>query len=130
MKILCSLDVIEIGIIESIVRKCSVRSVQPVKATATEIPPTVPRSRTSGKTRIGINGMLSYVYCCCVLFCPVLTKSRSVPAQMEGSSDEETNRRRPDKIDRLEAQLKVLIDTVASLMADRIAQNPVGLSAS
>ena len=42
MKIPCSLDVIEIVIIESIVRTCSVRSVQPVKATATEIPPTVP----------------------------------------------------------------------------------------
>ena len=103
MKIPCSLDVIEIGIIESIVRTCSVRSVQPVKATATEIPPTVPSmnanytnylyfkflcdvlvilcllvvltfmficlgSRTGGKARIGINGMFSYEYCCCVLF--------------------------------------------------------------
>ena len=38
----CSLQVIEIGKIELIVRKCSVRSIQPVKATATEIPPTVP----------------------------------------------------------------------------------------
>jgi hypothetical protein len=38
----CSLQVIEIGKIEFIVRKCSVRSIQPVKATATEIPPTVP----------------------------------------------------------------------------------------
>lgn len=43
---------------------------------------------------------------------------------MEGSSDEETDRRRPDKIDRLEAQLKALTDMVASLMADRTAQNP------
>ena len=25
-------------------------------------------SRTDGKTRIGINGMFSYEYCCCVLF--------------------------------------------------------------
>ena len=38
----CSLQVIEIGKIELIVRKCSVRSIQPVKATTTEIPPTVP----------------------------------------------------------------------------------------
>lgn len=43
---------------------------------------------------------------------------------MEGSSDEETDRRRPDKMDRLEAQLKALTDMVASLMADRTAQNP------
>nr|POE53125.1 hypothetical protein CFP56_13668 [Quercus suber] len=35
---------------------CSVRSIQPVKAIATKIPPTVPRLRTGGKTRIGING--------------------------------------------------------------------------
>jgi len=40
----------------SSLQTCSVRSVQPVKATATEAPPTVPRSRTGGKTRIGING--------------------------------------------------------------------------
>ncbi|XP_023920496.2 glyceraldehyde-3-phosphate dehydrogenase GAPCP1, chloroplastic [Quercus suber] len=40
----------------SSLQKCSVRSVQPVKATATEVPPTVRRSRTGGKTRIGING--------------------------------------------------------------------------
>ncbi|KAF5477276.1 hypothetical protein F2P56_003926 [Juglans regia] len=37
-------------------QKFSVRSIQPVKATATEIPPTVPKSRSSGKTKIGING--------------------------------------------------------------------------
>uniref|UniRef100_A0A2N9EKX5 Glyceraldehyde-3-phosphate dehydrogenase n=2 Tax=Magnoliopsida TaxID=3398 RepID=A0A2N9EKX5_FAGSY len=36
--------------------KCSVRSIQPVKATATEIPPTVPKARTGANTRIGING--------------------------------------------------------------------------
>ncbi|XP_031115088.1 glyceraldehyde-3-phosphate dehydrogenase GAPCP1, chloroplastic-like isoform X1 [Ipomoea triloba] len=31
-------------------------SIQPVKATATELPPTIPKSRTTGKTRVGING--------------------------------------------------------------------------
>ncbi|KAF8412675.1 hypothetical protein HHK36_000643 [Tetracentron sinense] len=36
--------------------KCSVRSIQPIKATATEIPPTIQKSRSSGKTKIGING--------------------------------------------------------------------------
>ncbi|GMY33173.1 glyceraldehyde-3-phosphate dehydrogenase GAPCP1, chloroplastic-like [Fagus crenata] len=40
----------------SSVQKCSVRSIQPVKATATEIPPTVPKARTGANTRIGING--------------------------------------------------------------------------
>ncbi|KAG2679590.1 hypothetical protein I3760_11G057300 [Carya illinoinensis] len=37
-------------------RKFSGRSITPVKATATEIPPTVPKSRSSDKTKIGING--------------------------------------------------------------------------
>ncbi|XP_039026616.1 glyceraldehyde-3-phosphate dehydrogenase GAPCP2, chloroplastic-like isoform X3 [Hibiscus syriacus] len=37
-------------------RKCYSRSIQPIKAVATEIPPTVPRSRNSGNTKIGING--------------------------------------------------------------------------
>uniref|UniRef100_A0A5B6YJH0 Glyceraldehyde-3-phosphate dehydrogenase n=1 Tax=Davidia involucrata TaxID=16924 RepID=A0A5B6YJH0_DAVIN len=37
-------------------QKCSARSVQPIKATATEMPPTVPKSRSSGKTKVGING--------------------------------------------------------------------------
>ncbi|CAL1391316.1 unnamed protein product [Linum trigynum] len=32
------------------------RSIQPIKATATEIPPTVLKSRTAGRTKIGING--------------------------------------------------------------------------
>ncbi|KAH0921641.1 hypothetical protein HID58_021659 [Brassica napus] len=35
---------------------CNARSVQPIKATATEAPPTVYRSRSSGKTKVGING--------------------------------------------------------------------------
>ncbi|KAH8501209.1 hypothetical protein Peur_042934 [Populus x canadensis] len=35
---------------------CSGRSIQPIKATATEMPPTVLRSRSDGKTKIGING--------------------------------------------------------------------------
>ncbi|KAA8527202.1 hypothetical protein F0562_008569 [Nyssa sinensis] len=37
-------------------QKCSARNVQPIKATATEIPPTVLKSRSSGKTKVGING--------------------------------------------------------------------------
>ncbi|KAK6231041.1 hypothetical protein QUC31_002559 [Theobroma cacao] len=40
----------------SSLRKCNSRSIQPIKATATEIPPTVPKSRSSGKTKVGING--------------------------------------------------------------------------
>ncbi|PIA37693.1 hypothetical protein AQUCO_03000323v1 [Aquilegia coerulea] len=36
--------------------KCSGRSIQPVRATATERPPTIPKSWSSGKTKIGING--------------------------------------------------------------------------
>ncbi|KAB2636907.1 glyceraldehyde-3-phosphate dehydrogenase GAPCP1 [Pyrus ussuriensis x Pyrus communis] len=35
---------------------CSARSVQPIKATATELPPTAQRSGSGGKTKIGING--------------------------------------------------------------------------
>ncbi|KAF5949522.1 hypothetical protein HYC85_011515 [Camellia sinensis] len=37
-------------------RKCIARSMQPIKATATEMPPTVLKSRSSGKTKVGING--------------------------------------------------------------------------
>ncbi|XP_062169539.1 glyceraldehyde-3-phosphate dehydrogenase GAPCP2, chloroplastic-like [Alnus glutinosa] len=37
-------------------QKCTVRSIQPVKAIATEIPPTVPKSRSGGKPKVGING--------------------------------------------------------------------------
>ncbi|GFZ07345.1 glyceraldehyde-3-phosphate dehydrogenase of plastid 1 [Actinidia rufa] len=40
----------------SSLQKCSARSVQPVKATAVEMPPAVQKSRTSGKTKVGING--------------------------------------------------------------------------
>ncbi|KAL3643125.1 Glyceraldehyde-3-phosphate dehydrogenase gapcp2, chloroplastic [Castilleja foliolosa] len=40
----------------SSLQKYSTRSIQPIKATATEAPPAVPKSRSSGKTRIGING--------------------------------------------------------------------------
>ncbi|XP_059442644.1 glyceraldehyde-3-phosphate dehydrogenase GAPCP2, chloroplastic [Corylus avellana] len=40
----------------SSLQKCTVRSIQPVKAIATEIPPTVSKSRTGGKTKVGING--------------------------------------------------------------------------
>ncbi|KAF9611614.1 hypothetical protein IFM89_033622 [Coptis chinensis] len=37
-------------------QKCSGRSIQPIKATATETPPTIPKSWSGGKTKIGING--------------------------------------------------------------------------
>ncbi|KAF9625952.1 hypothetical protein IFM89_027820 [Coptis chinensis] len=37
-------------------QKCSGRSIQPIKATATETPPTIPKSWSRGKTKIGING--------------------------------------------------------------------------
>ncbi|GMJ02841.1 glyceraldehyde-3-phosphate dehydrogenase of plastid 2 [Hibiscus trionum] len=40
----------------SSLHKCNSSSIQPIKATATEIPPTVPMSRSSGKTKVGING--------------------------------------------------------------------------
>ncbi|KAK9275306.1 hypothetical protein L1049_022568 [Liquidambar formosana] len=40
----------------SSLQKCSSKSIQPIKATATEMPPTVPKTRSSGKTKIGING--------------------------------------------------------------------------
>nr|KJB45878.1 hypothetical protein B456_007G336900 [Gossypium raimondii] len=40
----------------SSLQKCNSRSIQPIQATATEIPPTIPKSRSSGKTKIGING--------------------------------------------------------------------------
>ncbi|KAB1995229.1 hypothetical protein ES319_D13G147400v1 [Gossypium barbadense] len=37
-------------------QKCNLRSIQPIKATAAKIPPAAPKSRKSGKTKIGING--------------------------------------------------------------------------
>ncbi|KAL4354358.1 hypothetical protein GQ457_06G023660 [Hibiscus cannabinus] len=40
----------------SSLQKCNSRSIQPIKATATEIPITIPKSRSSGKTKVGING--------------------------------------------------------------------------
>ncbi|GMP51775.1 hypothetical protein CsSME_00017874 [Camellia sinensis var. sinensis] len=40
----------------SSLQKCIARSMQPIKATATEMPPTVLKSRSSGKTKVGING--------------------------------------------------------------------------
>ncbi|XP_010417619.2 PREDICTED: glyceraldehyde-3-phosphate dehydrogenase GAPCP1, chloroplastic-like [Camelina sativa] len=42
--------------ISSSLQKCNARSVQPIKATATEVPPAVKRSSSSGKTKVGING--------------------------------------------------------------------------
>ncbi|KAI4323252.1 hypothetical protein L6164_022873 [Bauhinia variegata] len=39
-----------------ILQNCNARSIQPIKATATEIPLPVQKSRSIGKTRIGING--------------------------------------------------------------------------
>ncbi|KAL6313563.1 hypothetical protein AAG906_006928 [Vitis piasezkii] len=41
----------------SSLQKCSARSLQPIKATATELPPTVQKSWSSGQTKIGINGV-------------------------------------------------------------------------
>ncbi|XP_043700917.1 glyceraldehyde-3-phosphate dehydrogenase GAPCP1, chloroplastic-like [Telopea speciosissima] len=40
----------------SSIQKCSARSIQPIRATATEVPSTVQKSRSSSKTKIGING--------------------------------------------------------------------------
>ncbi|XP_027061760.1 glyceraldehyde-3-phosphate dehydrogenase GAPCP2, chloroplastic [Coffea arabica] len=42
----------------SSLQKCSTtaRSIQPIKATATEIPPTISKSSSGGKTKVGING--------------------------------------------------------------------------
>ncbi|KAJ4839431.1 hypothetical protein Tsubulata_025337, partial [Turnera subulata] len=39
----------------SSLQTCSARSIQPIRATATELPPTVLRSSSGGKTKIGIN---------------------------------------------------------------------------
>ncbi|KAI8005710.1 hypothetical protein LOK49_LG07G03685 [Camellia lanceoleosa] len=38
------------------VQKCRARSMQPAKAIATEMPPTAQKSRSGGKTKVGING--------------------------------------------------------------------------
>ncbi|XP_043689747.1 glyceraldehyde-3-phosphate dehydrogenase GAPCP1, chloroplastic-like isoform X2 [Telopea speciosissima] len=40
----------------SSLQKCSARSIQPIRATATEMPPTIRKSPSSGKTKVGING--------------------------------------------------------------------------
>ncbi|XAR67255.1 Glyceraldehyde-3-phosphate dehydrogenase (phosphorylating) [Bertholletia excelsa] len=40
----------------SSLQKPAVRSIQPIKATATEMPPTIRKSHSSGKTKVGING--------------------------------------------------------------------------
>ncbi|KAL1814166.1 hypothetical protein ACET3Z_024231 [Daucus carota] len=40
----------------SSLQKSSSRSIQPIQATATELPPTIQKSESGGKTRIGING--------------------------------------------------------------------------
>ncbi|XP_050223809.1 glyceraldehyde-3-phosphate dehydrogenase GAPCP1, chloroplastic-like [Mercurialis annua] len=40
----------------SSLQACFTRSSQPIKATATELPPTILKSRSDGKTKIGING--------------------------------------------------------------------------
>ncbi|KAG5546902.1 hypothetical protein RHGRI_018908 [Rhododendron griersonianum] len=37
-------------------QKCDARILQSIKATATEIPPTVPKLQSSGKAKVGING--------------------------------------------------------------------------
>ncbi|KAJ4705777.1 Glyceraldehyde-3-phosphate dehydrogenase [Melia azedarach] len=40
----------------SSLQKCIVKNIQPIKATATEMPPTVPKARRGGNTKVGING--------------------------------------------------------------------------
>ncbi|KAK4491851.1 hypothetical protein RD792_002630 [Penstemon davidsonii] len=37
-------------------RKSTTHGIQPIRATATEVPPTVPKLRSNGRTKIGING--------------------------------------------------------------------------
>ncbi|XP_054813662.1 glyceraldehyde-3-phosphate dehydrogenase GAPCP1, chloroplastic-like [Prosopis cineraria] len=39
-----------------VIQNCNARSMQPIKATATEIPLPVQKSKSDGKTRLGING--------------------------------------------------------------------------
>ncbi|XP_028773294.1 glyceraldehyde-3-phosphate dehydrogenase GAPCP1, chloroplastic-like [Neltuma alba] len=39
-----------------VIQNCNARSIQPIKATVTEIPLPVQKSKSDGKTRIGING--------------------------------------------------------------------------
>ncbi|XP_062093096.1 glyceraldehyde-3-phosphate dehydrogenase GAPCP2, chloroplastic-like [Humulus lupulus] len=40
----------------SVLQGCNVKRVQPIKATATELPPTVQKLKTGGKSKVGING--------------------------------------------------------------------------
>ncbi|KAL3508244.1 hypothetical protein ACH5RR_027645 [Cinchona calisaya] len=40
----------------SSLQKCNAQSIQPIKATATEMPPTIKKSPSNRKTKIGING--------------------------------------------------------------------------
>ncbi|BBH01439.1 glyceraldehyde-3-phosphate dehydrogenase of plastid 2 [Prunus dulcis] len=44
------------NLVSALLLICSARSVQPIKATATELPPTIQRSGCGGKTKVGING--------------------------------------------------------------------------
>ncbi|KAK4803744.1 hypothetical protein SAY86_003561 [Trapa natans] len=37
-------------------QNCHVRSLEPIKATATEVPPVIPKSHSSGSIKVGING--------------------------------------------------------------------------
>ncbi|KAL9146971.1 hypothetical protein ABFS82_13G144700 [Erythranthe guttata] len=45
-----------VSVDSSSLQKVMCRSIKPIRATATEIPPTVTKSHSSGKTKIGING--------------------------------------------------------------------------
>ncbi|KAK4434697.1 Glyceraldehyde-3-phosphate dehydrogenase GAPCP2, chloroplastic [Sesamum alatum] len=45
-----------VSVDSSSLQKSTVRSIQPIRATATEVPPTVAKSRSGGKTKVGING--------------------------------------------------------------------------
>lgn len=44
------------GSSSSSLQTCAAKSIQPIRATATEIPPTIQKSRSDGNTKVGING--------------------------------------------------------------------------
>lgn len=44
------------GSSSSSLQTCATKSIQPIRATATEIPPTIQKSRSDGNTKVGING--------------------------------------------------------------------------
>ncbi|KAH9677009.1 glyceraldehyde-3-phosphate dehydrogenase GAPCP1 [Citrus sinensis] len=44
------------GSSSSSLQTCAAKGIQPIRATATEIPPTIQKSRSDGNTKVGING--------------------------------------------------------------------------